>query len=1363
MNTAIGAELEARKWVEKIYSSRSQQLESELLQGSLSINMSHFSGPQLAPTELLQNADDAFDYPGVALNSAAVIFEVAKNYLMVANNGACFTEQDVSQITNIGNPHKIPGQQSGWMDFGFKSVFQITDNPQVYSGPFKFGFRYDRSTGDVGGYLLPRWIDEIPESVVDAYRNGWTVFYLPLREDLPRLYQFCKAIDFSPLSLVFLRHLQSITIKTDDGIRNYEVSSAESGRVSVSEYFDGTDSTFNRTHDFRIFTKTVEIPDAAKDAPRVRTSRRNELDKTDVALAVHIDEDGNIAPEPGKLFYFVPTTINTGLPFDINGDFFLNSDRTEVDQSLYWNEILFDGLKELFIEAITEWRKHPKWKYQFYGLIPDPDHCVVPVDQFLAEPVVTYCQSNDIVLTKSGRLVKPSMAVIAPARIHQVVDLQNWDDRGFLHPGIDSIPAVSAVDRLGAQDKRESEGHLLLEYIDHFKDRGMPYAFIHKLYDYLSKVVFGDIRDNPLVDRAHLQNEIKKRHIVPIERGTRTLPQAATYPLSNRFPRVRKSLISNLLFVKSSFATRKNKRLFTEHLKVPELSESEIITRLLNDRNKSKWTVTKKRDAFDFFHSWLARRDWVVPGDIQPRIGRLPIRTTMGWIQANECYFQSPLSVALFRDRGLVDHVGVSEEHLSTYKALGVSTWPQVELVDLRLPYKMPLGSGTPFTSLGSYTADTNAKRLFGSKLTGEEWDHYCKWLWDVTDINRKTRDQDISGIPIAPWLNSFHTLTDQLLSSLVETIGLHWTDYYSRFRESEYRFFYRTDRKRVMPSLFMYKLKSQAWLPTTKGRLQPGNHIFSPTAGNLKVIGDLLPFVNCGQAAPDHQSMNSFFRAIDVSVLLNKESLLAGIKFIGEADYISTVSDWFTADRAARLSDIYRTFVDALTPEDTHWGYVKLLARDNTFRDASELSWDANQDLVNMFGDSYPIAWMPRMERRLQERLCSFFKIRRISDEVSSQVIPGNQQDKSKWETVFGSKKNFLYSFFADRLGHDVDAVSAFLAGPVRIEVRSSLHVEWSLEDSTIIKKTSAYFDKAESTLWIDHETADEAELAYAFAQAFDLHDSVEQIELILSADNSKLRSRFERWQVTVLELEPATTGLSPDSEIEILDGSVATTSSHFVTKAPNIEIIDIHNDYEGANAGITGPRPTSQRIGDRTYVIEPRSSRPSSDTRDPDQKSLVRGVDMVGESDAATRKAVEMIGMRTAEWIEKHLHRRVVDDVHRWESYDLLSWLPEDKEGTLKYIEVKTRFSQRPVILTDAEHDVATEKREDYWLYVVTPGPNDAEISIYCMQDPVNSQGIEINEKLTPLWQVYGWAEEIEPLVVSTIEIGLDSAEGV
>ncbi len=108
--------------------------------------------------ELLQNAVDAMHKhassaatthkapkasPNKAENGAQNFrchIELTPYALYVANDGEAFEPEDLRGIVAMGQSTKPAGEYIGYKGLGFRSVLEISDTPEIYSGPYQFGF-----------------------------------------------------------------------------------------------------------------------------------------------------------------------------------------------------------------------------------------------------------------------------------------------------------------------------------------------------------------------------------------------------------------------------------------------------------------------------------------------------------------------------------------------------------------------------------------------------------------------------------------------------------------------------------------------------------------------------------------------------------------------------------------------------------------------------------------------------------------------------------------------------------------------------------------------------------------------------------------------------------------------------------------------------------------------------------------------------------------------------------------------------------------------------------------------------------------------------------------------------------------------
>jgi len=123
--------------------------------------------------ELIQNADDNEYLPGV---EPEISFHLSSTCLLVQNNEVGFTEANVAALCKVGQSTKT--KRAGFIGekgIGFKSVFKVTDHPEIHSNGFHFRFDHADPRRALG-YVVPHWCGDA------GYPQGRTTIVLPAKE-----------------------------------------------------------------------------------------------------------------------------------------------------------------------------------------------------------------------------------------------------------------------------------------------------------------------------------------------------------------------------------------------------------------------------------------------------------------------------------------------------------------------------------------------------------------------------------------------------------------------------------------------------------------------------------------------------------------------------------------------------------------------------------------------------------------------------------------------------------------------------------------------------------------------------------------------------------------------------------------------------------------------------------------------------------------------------------------------------------------------------------------------------------------------------------------------------------------------------
>ena len=102
--------------------------------------------------EILQNAEDA--------KATTVAFKLYNDRLVITHNGKAFDTKDIDAITGIGiSTKKDDVNTIGKFGVGFKSVFAVTQTPQIQSGTHNFKIK---------DFVIPSLINDANENSNDT-------------------------------------------------------------------------------------------------------------------------------------------------------------------------------------------------------------------------------------------------------------------------------------------------------------------------------------------------------------------------------------------------------------------------------------------------------------------------------------------------------------------------------------------------------------------------------------------------------------------------------------------------------------------------------------------------------------------------------------------------------------------------------------------------------------------------------------------------------------------------------------------------------------------------------------------------------------------------------------------------------------------------------------------------------------------------------------------------------------------------------------------------------------------------------------------------------------------------------------------
>jgi len=285
--------------------------------------------------EMLQNAEDACERAKKhgATRRFRIRFELHFDRLEVRHNGILFDENDVKRISRIAMKKGKKDEdavQIGKFGIGFKSVYEYTTSPEIYSGPYSFH--------------IMELVKPYPKPHRKDVQTGETLFVIPLnakkrRRELAHSEIEKRLADLGIRTLLFLKNIQEIIYETESKngkyIRRFKVENGAK-LVSLQHLERGEEKD---AENWLVFEKSCD-----KDKNRV----------LEIAYLVKSDPKKAIIPaRDAKLFAYFPTEKETDLKFLIQGPYNTTMPRDNIKDD-EWNRELIEETASLVSESISK-------------------------------------------------------------------------------------------------------------------------------------------------------------------------------------------------------------------------------------------------------------------------------------------------------------------------------------------------------------------------------------------------------------------------------------------------------------------------------------------------------------------------------------------------------------------------------------------------------------------------------------------------------------------------------------------------------------------------------------------------------------------------------------------------------------------------------------------------------------------------------------------------------------------------------------------------------------------------------------------------------------------------------------------------
>ncbi|MBY5854308.1 hypothetical protein HFN51_27785 [Rhizobium leguminosarum] len=398
-------------WLNELRAKRERWVdasrENDFDRGIWNATVDKYADPSHFIFELLQNAEDAV--------ASWVRFELHPDRIVFEHDGRPFDRMDIEGITGIGNTTKLDdGHKIGCFGIGFKSVYVVTERPEVHS--------------TIEGYPLAFAIDKlvVPRLIASNHLEPTTQIVLPLRADRAAL-----ALDrarnglvaLGARSLLFLRHIQRLEWIDGDRRGTAKVVDANGSIRSIESTMPDGRSNLDR---YLVLSRAIE-----------HEANRKQYD---VKAALKLNGAGDLVAEdaPTRLMVFFETEELTGLHFTIHGPFQLTDNRGNIKRDDPWNTELVAAIANMVADALPDMRERGLLKRGVLDLLPNAMDELPPTFAPILATIMEKFAEEDLIPVHGGGFTRTATAMRGPADLRDLLgeaglaEFSNRPDRRWI-------------------------------------------------------------------------------------------------------------------------------------------------------------------------------------------------------------------------------------------------------------------------------------------------------------------------------------------------------------------------------------------------------------------------------------------------------------------------------------------------------------------------------------------------------------------------------------------------------------------------------------------------------------------------------------------------------------------------------------------------------------------------------------------------------------------------------------------------------------------------------------------------------------------------------------------------------------------
>jgi Fe-S cluster biosynthesis and repair protein YggX len=460
--------------------------------------------------EFIQNADDA--------RSTSIKIEINRDLIKILNDGQPFSKEDVESICKVGRSFKTAEEYIGYLGVGFKSVFLVSECPQIYSGNYRFKFDKNHwpNPRNVPWQIIPIWIDE---DNLGNSKNGQfkTMFILPVSTKIDKVL-FEKILEetnpehLSDRILLFLRNIKEIEIH--DQIRDAERKIAKSDNISASPEYEiytlteYENDSLKHEDKWLVFRSVVEVPSNVKEDWVTKDWERETVTKRELVAAFKLDAEDNLVEEKGTahigVFSFLPLKeVPSGLKFLIQADFLTAPGREVIEREALWNEWLAKEIFNLISKkCIKVFLSHQRWKTNFTKILYPGEWGHPIFDENIKKPLRDFLESTPVLIAEDDSIVKISDSVLIEPYIRELLSKSDlttlYPDKKALHSNIEMPLDIERNVERGPSFTANSGVSSKMQEMINLKAKCKDFRFFKDFYKKLSVYAESTLKDSPL-------------------------------------------------------------------------------------------------------------------------------------------------------------------------------------------------------------------------------------------------------------------------------------------------------------------------------------------------------------------------------------------------------------------------------------------------------------------------------------------------------------------------------------------------------------------------------------------------------------------------------------------------------------------------------------------------------------------------------------------------------------------------------------------------------------------------------------------------------------------------------------------------